>query len=231
MTEEKLREIIRKVYKELQDEKSLAKRSTFILMPFVPTSHISLPPPTEKEKYIFVFSCKWNAKEKEAITRSYQPCQIFTEDAAANLPLEGSLTVYPVLPRSLLAEMALGLTHSFASKWFERCLAAGSKVEVVLAGCERFTGQEPRAYVQKILGYLRILLTYDVHFTLSKKINTFIQTTQEIILDTKIITVRDLANIPHGSIIKLRTNAILTSAAAEWAERHQIIYQKVLEGR
>lgn len=81
---------------------------------------------------------------------------------ARSLPLGGSLTVYPVASRDFIVKAALGMADTFAAEWLARCFAAGSAVHLQLSGLARFTGREPGAYVQQILGYYRKLLEYGI---------------------------------------------------------------------
>lgn len=174
--------------------------------------------------------------EEIALISQAGPWQFLSKEAAANLDLQGSLTVYPVLSRTLLVKMALGISDSFPSHWFVQCLATGSSVEVMLSGCTKFTGAEPQAYIDMIMDYYRRLVSYGVVFrtvqTSSNKEECRADSccqVKEII--GKVITQQDLASIYPCKWIKLEKNSIVTASGQEFAKKNNIVLEKVLEGR
>lgn len=146
---------------------------------------------------------------------------------ARSLPLAGSLTVYPVASRDFIVKAALGMADTFATEWLARCFAAGSAVHLQLSGLSRFTGREPAAYVQQILGYYRKILEYGITIghhlpqeqtgnpvpvAVTKKKAPPVVTCQD-----KVLTAADLYPYDKGTVLLVGAHTVVTSFAREAA--------------
>lgn len=146
------------------------------------------------------------------------------------LPLEDSLTIYPVMTHTWAAKMALCIGDSFITQWGERCIQVGAAVHFILAGLQKFTGQEPCTYKEMIFSYYRQLLSYGVSIgslvsAVEKEANNMRQEgdgNKAVIPDT-IITVKDINHIPPGGCMYILPKAIVTSFAAEMIEKRGIV--------
>ncbi len=144
-----------------------------------------------------------------------------------SLPLTDSLTVYPVASRDFVVKAALGLADTFAARWLARCFAAGSAVHLQLSGLARFTGREPAAYVQQILGYYRKLLEYGItighHLPQEKAGNPVPAAVTEkkappvVTCQDKVLTAADLYPYDKGTILLVGAHTVVTSFAREAA--------------
>lgn len=146
---------------------------------------------------------------------------------ARSLPLGGSLTVYPVASRDFIVKAALGMADTFAAEWLARCFAAGSAVHLQLSGLTRFTGREPAAYVQQILGYYRKLLEYGItighHLPQEKARNPVPAAVTEkkappvVTCQDKVLTAADLYPYDKGTVLLVGAHTVVTSFAREAA--------------
>lgn len=146
---------------------------------------------------------------------------------ARSLPLTDSLTVYPVASRDFVVKAALGLADTFAARWLARCFAAGSAVHLQLSGLTRFTGREPAAYVQQILGYYRKLLEYGItighHLPQEKAGNPVPAAVTEkkappvVTCQDKVLTAADLYPYDKGTVLLVGAHTVVTSFAREAA--------------
>lgn len=146
---------------------------------------------------------------------------------ARSLPLTDSLTVYPVASRDFVVKAALGLADTFAARWLARCFAAGSAVHLQLSGLARFTGREPAAYVQQILGYYRKLLEYGItighHLPQEKAGNPVPAAVTEkkappvVTCQDKVLTAADLYPYDKGTVLLVGEHTVVTSFAREAA--------------
>ncbi|MGL5435589.1 MAG: hypothetical protein ACRDBO_09370 [Lachnospiraceae bacterium] len=73
-----------------------------------------------------------------------------------------AITVFPVVPRDLVVKTALCIGDTFETSWIGSCIEQGSMAVFLRSGLERFSGREPRAYVERILEYYREVLMYGV---------------------------------------------------------------------
>lgn len=167
---------------------------------------------------------------------------VVSRKAAADFPLEGSLTVYPVASQDFAVKAALGITDTFETQWFNRCVRSGSRVQLVLSGLTRFTGKEPAAYVQRILSYYRTLLTYDVQIGPWENNNRTVLPSAavpavvpaqpsygagQVSVSRTIITASDLDTYAEGSTVPLAPGTMVTAYAEDEAEKRHIRFIRI----
>lgn len=182
---------------------------------------------TESDAVTAIVPDDWSQDLYDRIKRNCPFCQIIGQAAAGSLPLEGSLTVYPVISRSLLVKAALGMDDTFQSRWLTQCYSAGSAVHMMLSGFTKFTGREPAGYVQQILSYIERLLTFDISigsYPTNGSVPEVVplEPPAVVTLRSHIITAADIAPLAKGAVVHIDPSAIVTAYAAEEAERQEI---------
>ena len=226
--------VLRAIQKVLaEQEQALTKRTVYVVFEdsFDVRYDSFLQDMTESDAVTAIVPDDWSQDLYDRIKRDCPFCQIIGQTAAGSLPLEGSLTVYPVISRSLLAKAALGLEDTFQSQWLARCYGAGAAVHMMLSGFTKFTGKEPAGYVQKILSYIETLLTFDISIGAYPKEATDVVAQpavlpEQIRLTSHIITAGDIASVSPGATVYIDPSAIVTAYAAEEAERQQIQFRR-----
>lgn len=152
-------------------------------------------------------------------------CPVIGYSLSADLPLEGSLTVYPATSRTFAAKAALGIADEFPVQWLERCLTAGSEVHLMLSGLPRFSGHEPPRYAEQILSYYRTLLEYGI--TIGSFPEEADEPEEEVsgphcTVRGHIITAADIASCGSGAVVYIDAGAVVTAYARERAEARHI---------
>ncbi len=158
--------------------------------------------------------------------------QVIKQAEAASLSLADSLTIYPAVSHTFAAKAALCIYDTFETQWLGRCFSAGSQVHLMLSGLQKFTGNEPDAYVQRILSYYKTLLTYGVTIgaypgghTQTKAARTDkVQAAPSIVLRSHIITASDVSSYTPGTRITIAPDAVVTSLAQDEAEHRRISF-------
>lgn len=74
-----------------------------------------------------------------------------------------ALSIFPVVPRYVLAKTALCIGDSFETRWIETCIREGGELFFLQSGLEKFSGKETAAYQNTVLGYCRQALAYGIH--------------------------------------------------------------------
>ena len=150
--------------------------------------------------------------------------QVIKQAEAASLSLANSHT--------LAAKAALCIYDTFETQWLGRCISAGSQVHLMLGGLQKFTGKEPDAYVQRILSYYKILLTYGItiggypsrHAETKASRTAKTQAAPSIVLRSHIITASDVYPYAAGTCITIAPDAVVTSLAQDEAEHRRISF-------
>lgn len=228
------REIVLKAIQKVLAEQRISARKRTVYVVFEDSFDVRydsfLQDLTESDAVTAIVPDDWSQALRDRIHGDCPFCQIIGQAAAADLPLEGSLTVYPVTSRSLLAKAALCLEDTFQSQWLAACFAAGSKVHFMLSGLTKFTGREPAGYVTQILSYIETLLTFDVSigaYPTETQTGTPVGTaTPAALLQSHIITADEVEPLAVGSVVTIAANAIVTAYAADVAERKQIRFSR-----
>lgn len=78
---------------------------------------------------------------------------------------EAFLTVFPVVPKEQIVKTALCLEDDFLGKWITSCIEEGKTIAFLKSGLQKFTGKEPKAYVDKIMAYYQDVLSYGIWIT------------------------------------------------------------------
>ncbi|MEA5083177.1 hypothetical protein SDC9_164075 [bioreactor metagenome] len=129
------------------------------------------------------------------------------------------VTIFPIVSRDLIIRTALGFSDTYETRWIRAAMEKGQKILFLQNGLEKFTGKEPKAYIERILGYIRIILEFGIQignefletFFLPST-NNFIQTEKR-----KIITASDLGTYQKSGKIYLGIEDVITVMAKERA--------------
>ncbi len=225
---ELVRRAVNRVLAERQGAAPLKRRVYVVLEPSFDVRYDSfLQAMTERDDITVIVPEAWSRDWNNRIQADCPFCRIVSQTGSANLPLEGSLTVYPVASPSFIAKAALCISDDFATQWLARCMAAGAAVHVMLSGLTRFTGKEPPRYVETILAYYRMLLTYDVTIGKFPASPDSISRVQERsvpqgTLTGHIVTAADIYPYGNGAVLMVPSDAIITAFAQEAAERQGV---------
>ncbi|MGG7098256.1 hypothetical protein [Clostridium sardiniense] len=79
--------------------------------------------------------------------------------------LENYITVLPTISRSLVAKVALCIDDTFETNWIFKNMEKGERTILLKSGLVKMTGKEPSSYVNKILGYYRTLLEFNIEIS------------------------------------------------------------------
>jgi hypothetical protein len=195
-----------------------------------------------QDDIVVIVPDEWPVDMRSKITADCPACRLVSRKAAADFPLEGSLTVYPVASQDFAVKAALGIADTFETQWFNRCVRSGSRVQLVLSGLTRFTGKEPAAYVQRILSYYRTLLTYDVQIGPWENNNRTVLPPAavpaivpaqpsygagQVSVSRTIITASDLDTYAEGSTVPLAPGTMVTAYAEDEAEKRHIRFIRI----
>ena len=228
-TEKKLEDLILRAVRQVLAEQSQAKRRLYVVFADAFDCRCvnflrSLSPADD----VTVLVDEIQAEQVRCDIEQACPfASVVLTSQARSLPLTDSLTVYPVASRDFVVKAALGLADTFAARWLARCFAAGSAVHLQLSGLARFTGREPAAYVQQILGYYRKLLEYGItighHLPQEKAGNPVPAAVTEkkappvVTCQDKVLTAADLYPYDKGTILLVGAHTVVTSFAREAA--------------
>lgn len=173
ISDEKLQEIVLRVLQQIEAEKQAAAKKTVYLMCLEAwderyAGFLGKSKCWKGENEPFFEICAfiprtWRTNGNETLLKRDGICYTKTyEEAEGDLPKAEDITVYPVVPRYLLAKTALCMDDVFESRWLFHGIAQGSRAVFLSAGLDRLTGREPEAYRAKILSYIRSALEYGI---------------------------------------------------------------------
>lgn len=98
--------------------------------------------------------------------KKFNVCKnIIYENDLKNYNLTEYITVFPVVPRSLIVKTALCIDDTFETRWIFQSMEKGQQVIFLQSGLRKFTGKEPKSYIKKMLDYYRILLEFDIQIS------------------------------------------------------------------
>lgn len=163
---------------------------------------------------------------------------------------EYRFSLYPSISRTTLYHMSVGADADWLSWWMRMDFETGRKSIVMLDGLDPFTGKEPAAYRDMILGYIRKLIQMGVLFVKEledvKKICGIVVPTgaaeslpdpgketaaskpaQETRIykpefDGNLVQQKSLRRIPDQSIVQLPKGMVLTPLARDYIKEHQL---------
>lgn len=173
ITEEKLRELVIKAIKEIEDSniyktnKCLLKKKTYVLCTEkwndVYWNFFESLNKTEEYEVYPVICKKVESNILINNLKKFSVCKkiLFEDDMNLNL-IEDCITVFPVTSRNLAVKTALCIEDDFETRWIFKSIANGQRIIFLNKGLQKFTGKEPPKYVEKILNYYNTLLEFGI---------------------------------------------------------------------
>lgn len=246
ITEKRLRELIINAIKLFQSESSKStlsipkKRLYVILTEGLNHKYISffdnLNKQEEYEAYVIVSPYE-DKKALEDKFREFHSIKAVVNINEINLQeLSRYITIFPMISRNTVVKTALCLDDDLYTKWIFKSMEKGERIVILKSGLDRFTGKEPVAYRQKILGYYRTLLEYDIEiiddfFQIKDEdenfnFNTVGSNTVEKI-GKRVITEREIEGYRFSRKIVLNPGDIITDMARDKAHSLNIEIVKV----
>jgi hypothetical protein len=152
-------------------------------------------------------------------------------------------TVFPIVPREIVAKTALCIDDIFETKWIFRCMEEGQRIIFLKSGLQKFSGKEPVSYTNKILNYYRTLLEYNIEildYVVQREDDKFVQdcrstpkaqystrndenlTGDKRISTKKVITEKELDSYIENNQIILNSGDIITDMACDKARSLKI---------
>ncbi|SDB23120.1 hypothetical protein [Eubacterium oxidoreducens] len=89
--------------------------------------------------------------------------RIVTPQSIQEEPFIYDKMIFPVMPRSVLAKCALGISDIYETEMVKMAFEEGIEITIARGGLDKFTGNEPLEYQQRIMGYIRTLVEYGIH--------------------------------------------------------------------
>jgi len=135
---------------------------------------------------------------------------------------EIKISVYPSISRTTLYQMQVGMDTEYLPAWLKADFEQGRHAVILTKGLDPFTGNEPSAYRQMILGYIRSLVGMGVVFAGD---GTKIETEKPIYVPEfsgNLLLAKTLRNIPDGGQLKLPKDVVITPLAREYMKEHGI---------
>lgn len=168
--------------------------------------------------------------------KKFRVCRgIINEDNINYDELNEYITVFPLISRNIVVKTALCINDIFETQWIFKAMETGQRIVLLSSGLEKFTGREPKAYLNKILNYYRTLLEFNIEITekvsgsihdccldTEKEDNKYDAVNDESkkIINSKkrIITCRDIDDYIFEKRIFINAGDIITDMAREKAK-------------
>lgn len=172
--------------------------------------------------------------------KKFKVCRgIIDEDNINYDELDEYITVFPSISRNIVVKTALCINDTFETQWIFKAMETGQRIILLSSGLEKFTGKEPKAYLNKILNYYRTLLEFNIEITEKLSGNTHgyclttenednkydvVQNGREKCINSKkrIITCNDVENYISEKRIFINNGDIITDMAREKAQNLNI---------
>lgn len=133
--------------------------------------------------------------------------------------LDKAITVFPVVSRDTVAKTALCISDTFETKWISSCIAQGAEIRFLSSGLTRFSGREPKAYVEQILMYYRKILEYGIEICCR---NSDSESVLKNEVKQKTVNVQPIADIEH----KPEKKRVITAGNIEEYASGKILYRR-----
>jgi len=173
--EKKLRELIIKAIQLLQSESStqnlfIPKKKLYVIFTEEWNNKYSalleqLDKQNEYEVYAILLDEIYNDFQINNL-KKFRVCKSIISSNNVNFDeLTEYLTVFPVVSREVIVKTALCIDDIFESKWIFKSMEKGQRTILLSSGLEKFSGKEPTNYINKILGYYKTLLEFNIEIT------------------------------------------------------------------
>lgn len=168
ISEERLRELVIRILRELESDKGPeAEKKIYMLCThrwddrFC--TYLKQAEQIHGSAVYPVIPLSWKKEGYEEKLLSFPSCKgILYRSCAPPEDLETAVTVLPVVPKDVVVKTALCISDTFETSWIASCLENGGQVAFIKSGFTKFTGKEPKTYVNQILSYYRQVLEYGI---------------------------------------------------------------------
>lgn len=168
ISEERLRELVKRILRELEADKGpVAEKKIYMLCThrwddrFC--TYLKQVEEVNGRAVYPVIPLSWKKEGYEEKLLSFPSCKgILYRSCETPADLETAVTVLPVVPKDVVVKTALCISDTFETSWIASCLENGGQVALLKSGLTKFTGKEPKTYVNQILAYYRQVLEYGI---------------------------------------------------------------------
>lgn len=179
ISEERLRELVQRILRELEEENAVKiQRKIYMLCANCwDENYLSYLKQMEgrPDSAVYpVIPLSWKKHGYDAILLAQPSCKgILYRSCQVPEDLDQAVTVLPVVPRDVVVKTALCISDTFETSWIASCMEAGGQIVFLNSGLARFSGKEPKTYVNKILSYYKQLLEYGIELcSVSDEVST-----------------------------------------------------------
>ena len=164
--EEWLRELVRRIMQELEEERQKETRVYMICTTEWEECFLAFLKYMETCSGIRIYPVVPESWKESGKTKLLQECSscaglLYRSDTKPE-DLEQTVSIFPVISRDTAAKAALCIGDTYETSWMLSCIESGAQVILLRSGLPRFTGKEPKPYQEQILSYYRKLLEYGV---------------------------------------------------------------------
>lgn len=87
---------------------------------------------------------------------------VFNEDNINFDDLKEGTIIFPTTPREVIVKTALCIDDILETKLIFKSIENGQRVVLLKSGLKKFSGKEPKAYINKILSYYKTVLEFNI---------------------------------------------------------------------
>lgn len=166
----------------------------------------------------------WQGSEYEAELRKQEACGGVLLQSSECTGLDGTSTVFPVVPRDLIVKSALCISDTFETKWITACIEAGSEVIFLSTGLDKLSGKESKAYANQISSYYRTVISYGLKIGgLKTAAKPAAACSLKQSGKKRVITASDVKEYASNGVLDLGADDIITDLAKDEAEALNIV--------
>lgn len=243
ISEERLRELVLRVLRELQAEEGREKTPLYMVcMADWSTAYETFLHGMEACDRYTVYPVVPDAWKQDGCAARLAACPACAGLRYRSEPLppdlEQAVSLFPVVPRDLVAKTALCISDTFETSWIAACIEAGSRTVFLRSGLARFSGKEKPAYVNRILAYYRQVLEYGIEICEPEELDAAAEKMEPTVFTSvpirqeyaptrpemrmggkkRVITASNVEQLASGKVLFLRPDDIVTDLARDRAK-------------
>lgn len=230
ISEERLKELVQRILKELEEEKNVTiRRKIYMLCANCwDDRYLTYLKQMEGEPDSIVYPViplSWKKKGYDALLLAQPSCNdVLYRSCEVPEDLGDSVTVMPVVPRDVVVKTALCICDTFETSWISSCMGTGGQIVFLSSGFDKFSGKEPEAYVNQILSYYRQILSFGIEIcsdhekVLPKKLRQEPAPVSSTGRRKRVITVSDVSQHASDGILYIHKGDIVTDLAKDRAK-------------
>lgn len=250
ISEEKLREIIKRVLLEITNQSNTLKQNIEKLKVYIfcskkcDSEYLDFLEQIYKSDLFHIHLVADDTLKNDLCKshiNKYVPDEniIYFSDGIAK-DLSHAISIFPVVERDLVVKTALCISDTFCNKWISSAIEEGGKIVFLKSGLKKFTSKEPKAYINQIVSYYRKVLEYGIEIRstseliklykeknsneeMKVKLNIKENTSlQEDKVRKKVITLENVEQYGTNGTIIVNSDDIITDLAREKARNLNI---------